>query len=1239
MEHDDRKRTRKSIALKGQVKDPNHSKKNDDDSIKHLNDDNISVETSLDTTRTNKKNQKVISDFKVVQNKKNDQNLSWTTETSSAIPNKRTQTERKTFIIQTASLNSSVISKKRKINDELIQSSFPASLLQNGNTKGWITEFVDAEKNDVLPISSKLYSSVVDARLFLKKLGKASVQNLKNVSSESNDSISSKMIEPSQTIMKFLFLVGLARQGKMSIPSLLSKVKSLIPPDLFLMFGSFIPNFYSMSHVTPAAKLKIPNLQLSDDLSKFGISARTDIQIIWNKRKKSVSVQPSPVADANGKKSTSTANNGNKKENAKEVKQNMQNAIPSQRFINEAKPGYANNIVEKKKLSNLEHGGSNQIKNQLPLPVEKKATKELALQNKEGKSVIASTAVSTSQNSKKMKSSLAIGSQCKVQYHSSLHEGKDSQEESELKSNIRTDSLSKSQSNLQSKISQNHNSCSKPNSNHPSKSSMKFNPSPMNSSLNAYPQPKVPPNARTPNARTQQLQYPHHHQQLHLQAYSPQQQNLKLNFQPHQHKQNHLQSNKSSKQQLHSYPLSHSQSHLSNQPSIVHYSMATLPHQGNQSSANSHVHQIEQKSNSEKAKQRLSANITHNDSENKFRNYAQHIVQENKKNEPKANTRHQQINKNVPSKQQLFEVKQLNQIEQQRKEQYNWKAKQMQKQKNQIHPVNQTQQIQQNQYQEYQGQFNKSGLQELSKRYNVEVPHAFVAKKSNAFAGQNINSSVKNNAVKQNPTAYQNIAFKGAMASNLSTQKFNVITSNDPINVQMSQGDKRAQHQLRMTSSMIPFQINGSLTQNLFNSNGQTSSANVTNAAYLQQQHKHNILKHNHQQQIAFAQNQVVQSQQKSRQAIKTIDENSMKKFFFNNPLQNSKRSDQIQQPNKFQGSSSRQLTTNHVDLTLTHTQTVMNPLPQNQKKNILITNGPLHTRTSKQNKNMDSSQTKKSLSSPEHRSNAIAKLNDSNNIIKNLATNSTRKNFPSLQENGQSMKTNPVFLQTMNTHRNSEMHEKISQCTDTFNKPSISKGVEAKSKTNKNTTHTQQAIFNTKNSPNGSLKEKLDSSTFKNGSSMSFASIHSIVGSQPKNPVNHSNIGAAPIQPQACSTTNKVGPNQNASTNKEKEYDGRTKPVKAKNPFTHFCRMMKPIVRAELCRNNSAIPITNLKEKIQEETQFRWRALRDEEKQVFVHRSVLDFNRYELEMQIYKEVQQKHLKMDMLKNTNLSWD
>lgn len=98
-------------------------------------------------------------------------------------------------------------------------------------------------------------------------------------------------------------------------------------------------------------------------------------------------------------------------------------------------------------------------------------------------------------------------------------------------------------------------------------------------------------------------------------------------------------------------------------------------------------------------------------------------------------------------------------------------------------------------------------------------------------------------------------------------------------------------------------------------------------------------------------------------------------------------------------------------------------------------------------------------------------------------------------------------------------------------------------------------------------------------------------------------------------------------------------KPVKAKNPFTHFCRMIKPVIRAELCDGNSNVNTADLKGKIQEETQLRWRALSEEEKQVFVKKSVMDFNRYEREKQIYRAEQQKRLEMGLITKDEIDWD
>lgn len=91
-------------------------------------------------------------------------------------------------------------------------------------------------------------------------------------------------------------------------------------------------------------------------------------------------------------------------------------------------------------------------------------------------------------------------------------------------------------------------------------------------------------------------------------------------------------------------------------------------------------------------------------------------------------------------------------------------------------------------------------------------------------------------------------------------------------------------------------------------------------------------------------------------------------------------------------------------------------------------------------------------------------------------------------------------------------------------------------------------------------------------------------------------------------------------SDSKTKHYDGIAVPEKGKNPFTHFCRMMKPKIAAELSNKCST---ENLRDKVQDEIRSRWRGLK-EERQYFVKQSMLDHSRYEREMQIHREVKDK---------------
>lgn len=66
---------------------------------------------------------------------------------------------------------------------------------------------------------------------------------------------------------------------------------------------------------------------------------------------------------------------------------------------------------------------------------------------------------------------------------------------------------------------------------------------------------------------------------------------------------------------------------------------------------------------------------------------------------------------------------------------------------------------------------------------------------------------------------------------------------------------------------------------------------------------------------------------------------------------------------------------------------------------------------------------------------------------------------------------------------------------------------------------------------------------------------------------------------------------------------------------------MIKPQIMTEL----KDLPANvNMKEKIEEETHLRWRALSDDDKRQFVNRSVRDYKRYEDQMKLYNNVQRE---------------
>ena len=78
--------------------------------------------------------------------------------------------------------------------------------------------------------------------------------------------------------------------------------------------------------------------------------------------------------------------------------------------------------------------------------------------------------------------------------------------------------------------------------------------------------------------------------------------------------------------------------------------------------------------------------------------------------------------------------------------------------------------------------------------------------------------------------------------------------------------------------------------------------------------------------------------------------------------------------------------------------------------------------------------------------------------------------------------------------------------------------------------------------------------------------------------------------------------------------------PQKNKNPFTHFCRKYKPIIYQTIQKNTLGISRDELKSKIQLTAQIQWRALTQEQREIYFAKSALDRERYEREMKLYSE-------------------
>lgn len=461
-------------------------------------------------------------------------------------------------------------------------------------------------------------------------------------------------------------------------------------------------------------------------------------------------------------------------------------------------------------------------------------------------------------------------------------------------------------------------------------------------------------------------------------------------------------------------------------------------------------------------------------------------------------------------------------------------------------------------------------------------------------------------------------------------------------NMQLQGVNKLGQPHLQMPQSYLPFNFSGSYPLGLLHANNQGSKASAAilqqNQRMLQQQL---FLQQQNQQQLAFAQSQLANSQRKKTPTVITIDDNTPKETDNNPPAVKVQHgtTPHVNDMRKHVAHPQMNLQTPHQQLPTNHHQSVLNPMLKNQNG---MFGPPGHIHNGRPNPAPTNNGLERVLnqnSYPSTRYNASP--SPASNVI-NIKDMTHRGNAPGMRNN---VTTLPGNVRTLNmnqvplsaTNKQPGSLAKVSQAPGTF----ISNTVGGSSTAPRNQIGTSVHGMNVPKQYNNNSQSKIAKSqppgsiskTIPKVSGNSNLAPTGVKRIQSKPGANGANVGE-----DVSATVNPTMNNTNTGNN-AKPYDGLTKPVRAKNPFTHFCRMMKPFIRAELCRGNNNIPIANLKDKIQEETQFRWRALRDEEKQVFVHKSVLDFNRYELEMSVYKEVQQKRLEMGLVSKADLSWD
>ena len=104
--------------------------------------------------------------------------------------------------------------------------------------------------------------------------------------------------------------------------------------------------------------------------------------------------------------------------------------------------------------------------------------------------------------------------------------------------------------------------------------------------------------------------------------------------------------------------------------------------------------------------------------------------------------------------------------------------------------------------------------------------------------------------------------------------------------------------------------------------------------------------------------------------------------------------------------------------------------------------------------------------------------------------------------------------------------------------------------------------------------------------------------------------------------TTVKDSSSMPPSYSQNKLYDGSQKPIKACNPFTHFCRELKPNLLTEFKAEYSTKSEKEIRTIMHNKAISRWHSLPEAKEEVYKAMSEEDHKRFQEEMRIYTEVQ-----------------